>query len=279
MAIPLKSAKNQDGFLLSKWFLDCVTEDGQTLIFYAARLKWRRWEVPYTSWLRYTPGKGVSQLSRLHSIQLPVINGRSICWNDSRFAIEGNWEAAAAPLEARLAESGEGFLDWKCHQPAAVVNLRIKDQVIKGMGYAEQLVLTMDPWKIPMKELRWGRYSSPEDQLVWIELRGEEKQQWVWYNGEKIENASIEDDRIFLPSKDILLKLDRNTVLEAEKKLQQIIRKLTRYLPGFHKSIPWQFMMADEFKWLSRGILEKDGQAFSNGWAIHEFVNFNGHPV
>ena len=34
--------------------------------------------------------------------------------------------------------------------------------------------------------------------MVWIELREKDKQQWLWLNGEKIENCIIEDDRIVI---------------------------------------------------------------------------------
>jgi hypothetical protein len=273
-----KSAKGQEGFYLNKWFLDCVSEEGEAMIFYAAKLKWRGWEVPYTSWLYYDPVTGPTHRSRFHKIHLPEKNDRSIYWNDPRFGVAGKWEALASPLQARLFESDEGYLDWNCFQPVSNVRVNIKDRVIKGMGYTEQLVLTVEPWKIPMNELRWGRYGSQEDHMVWIELRGEEKQQWMWYNGEKIENVNIEDDQITIPAKGISLELDRSVVLESKKKILQVVRDIIRYLPGFNKSIPLRFLMADEIKWLNRGILQKEGKTVGKGWTIHEFVNFNRQP-
>ncbi len=58
-----KSAKGHEGFYLNKWFLDCVSEEGEAMIFYAAKLKWRGWEVPYTSWLYYDPVTGPTHRS------------------------------------------------------------------------------------------------------------------------------------------------------------------------------------------------------------------------
>ncbi len=273
-----KSAKGQEGFYLNKWFLDCVSEAGEAMIFYAAKLKLHRREVNYTSLLNYDPAKGVTHRSRFSKIHLPEKNGGSIYWNDPQFAVEGQWKALTSPIQVRIFESDEGYLDWNCFQPASSVCLKVKDKAIKGMGYAEQLVLTVEPWKIPMNELRWGRYGSLEDYLVWIELRGEGKQQWMWYNGEKIEKANIDDEQITIPAKGINLNLDRSVVLESEKKILQLVRDLIRYIPGLNRSMPFRFLMADEFKWLSRGSLQKEGKEVSKGWTIYEFVNFNSQP-
>jgi hypothetical protein len=273
-----KSAKGQQGFYLNKWFLDCVSDEGEVMIFYAAILKWRGWEVPYTSMLYYDQETGLTHRSRFHKIHLPEKNDRLLYWNDLRFGVAGKWEALVSPLYTRIFESEEGYVDWNCFQPASNVHLKIKDRETNGKGYAEQLVLTVEPWKLPMKELRWGRYGSLEDHMVWIELKDERVQQWVWYNGEKIDNANIGDDQITIPVKGISLVLDKIVVLESEKKIQQVVRNLLRYLPGFNSSMPLQFLMADEVKWFDRGILQKEGKTDSKGWAIHEFVNFNRQP-
>jgi hypothetical protein len=270
-----KLTKRKNGFYLNKWFLDFVSDEGKAMIFYAAKLKWKRLEVPYTSRLIYDPDKGVKQESRFYNIYLPEQKENTINWNDPRLKVEGKWEAVASPLKARIFESKEGYLDWHCLQPVSKVSIKIKDSIIKGCGYAEQIIFTVSPWKIPMNELRWGRFSSSKEHLVWIELRDKEKQQWVWYNGEKIQNPVIEDDQITIPSKGIILKLDRRVILESEKKISQVVGGLLRYLPGFEKMIPFHFLMADTYKWLSRGMLHSAGEIYDTGWAIHEFVNFN----
>jgi hypothetical protein len=130
-----------------------------------------------------------------------------------------------------------------------------------------------------MDELRWGRYGSSENQMVWIELREEDKKQWLWLNGEKMEICIIEDDHISIPEKDIILKLDKGVILESEKKISAVAEKLLHYIPGFNKVMPLKFLMADEFKWLSKGQLQTNGKTISTGMAIHEFVNFKSeHP-
>ena len=244
------------------------------MIFYAAKLTWQGLVVPYTSWLCYEPSVGVSQKSRFRNVQMPEKTESLITWNDSQFDVKGTWKSLTKPLQARLFDSNEGYLDWKCFQPASKVQLRINKRTIEGKGYAEQLVLTALPWKIPMDELRWGRYGSNENHIVWIELREEEKRQWLWLNGKKIETCIIEDDHISIPEKDVTLKLDKGVVLESEKKIYTVVEKLLHYIPRFNKVMPLKFLNADEFKWLSKGELQARGKTISTGMAIHELVNF-----
>nr|MBC8343678.1 hypothetical protein [Bacteroidota bacterium] len=261
-------------FYLNKWFLDFVGENSEAMIFYIATLYWNKLEVSYTSWLSYDPAGGVSHTSRFRKTNIPENKNGMITWNDSKFSVSGCWKPMTTPINTRLFDCQEGFIDWKCHQPVSKVTLKFKERTIRGMGYAEQLILTVPPWKISTDELRWGRFGSSENHMVWIELRGKEKRQWLWLNGEKIENCIIEDDYIFIAEKDISLRLDRDVILESEKKIFSVVESLVRYIPGINKFIPVRFLMADESKWLSKGILLNHDTIIAHGQVIHELVNF-----
>jgi hypothetical protein len=255
------SNERQSGiFHLNKWFLDFIGENGEAMIFYAAKLTWHGWSVSYTSWLQYD--------------QLPQKKNDIITWGDIKFGVSGKWKSLANTIQERIFDSEEGFLDWQCFQPSSKVQIKINDRVTEGFGYVEQLILTIPPWKIPMDELRWGHFGSFENNIVWIELREKEKRQWLWLNGEKIENCSIEDEQISIPHKDMVLNLDRAVVLEAEQKIFSVVEKIIRYIPGFKKVMPINFLMADEFKWLSKGELQSKNKVLSSGIAIHELVDF-----
>jgi hypothetical protein len=269
-----KSYRYMNGLYLNKWFLDFIGENGEAMIFYAANLNWGPFSVPYTSWIHYDPEKGVNETSRYRKINLPVKDKNQITWNDNSFKIKGLWESRSAPLEARLFDSKEGYLDWRCYQPASDVQLEINNHPLKGKGYAEQLILTVAPWKIPMDELRWGRWISEDDTIVWIEIRKDDKKQWLWVNGEQIEHSYIENDHLEIPVKNLKLRLNHKLLLESEKKISTVMDKLHKYLPGFRKIIPIRFLRSDEKKWLSNGILHDNYDRTVNGMAIHEFVNF-----
>jgi len=261
-------------FHLNKWFLDFIGDNGETMIFYSAKLSWKGFSVHYASWINYHPENKVSVKSHFLNVNLPETKDNLITWNDDKYNISGSWECLEAPIYARIFESDEGYLDWKCLQPASRVQLKIKDRILQGKGYVEQLIITTLPWHIPMNELRWGRFHSDKDTLVWIELRAELQQQWLWLNGERIMKSRIEDDRISSAEKAFSLKLERNVILESEKKIFHVVQKLLRYLPGFNQLMPSKFLMADSYKWLSKGELKRDHHIFQ-GMAIHEWVNFN----
>lgn len=273
---PKKDNNEKQGgsFHLDKWFLDFTGENGEAMIFYAAKLTWHGWSASYTSWLRYDVTHGGRLTSRFRNVQMPQIEDGIIRWSDLKFGVSGTWVALANMIQARIFDSEEGFLDWKCFQPSSKVRLKMNDRILEGRGYAEQLILTAPPWKIPMNELRWGRFNSIENSIVWVELREKEKKQWLWLNGDKIENCIIEDGCISIPQKDMILNLDRGIVLEAEKKIFSVVEKIIRYIPGFKKVMPINFLMADEFKWLSNGELQVHNKIISRGMAIHELVNF-----
>jgi len=266
-------------FHLNKWYLDFVGNNGESLIFYAANLSWHGLLVPYTSYLYYDPSEGVRQKSRFRNIRMPEIRKNQIVWSDSKFEVEGSWESLAKPIQTRLYDSKEGFLDWNCLQPASKVRLIINGKILEGSGYVEQLILTVPPWHIPMNELRWGHFGSSENQLVWIELGEENKRQHLWWNGTKIKTCTIEDDAIFIPEKNGILKLDRGVVLESKKKIFSLVKYLMDLIPGFEKVIPLNFLMAQEFKWLSKGHLLIDGKTIASGMAIHELVNFKSKSL
>lgn len=268
----------QGNFCLIKWYLDFVDDKGVAMIFYAAHLTWYGMSVKYASWLEAAPEIAVKLKQSFRNVQLPLQNDESITWQHPVFGISGTWHGREKQLQTRLVDMPEGFLDWNCFQPASEVVLNINGKVRTGKGYAEQLILTVPPWLIPMHTLRWGRFLSKENNLVWIELKEDTSKQWLWWNGEKQTHADITDDYIHIPYKNFHLALDRNVILESEKKISAVVGKLIQYLPGFKNNIPIKFLMADEHKWLSNGTL-LDTNTIDHGTVIHELVNFQPETI
>lgn len=261
-------------FFLEKWFLDFVTEEGEVYIFYAAQMKWHHITIPYKSMLTFSSAAGKKQKVRFYNVRLPVNYGKIINWKDNGFKVEGAWQANTTPIAAQLFESGEGKLQWSCFQPSSIVKVKINDAELSGMGYAEQLTLSIEPWKIPMDMLRWGRFVSNDNSIVWIEIKGNYSKQWLWHNGDKIDNAEITDEQIIVPSKNIHLVMNKKELIESEKIISKVVRRILRFLPGFNRTVPLHFLAADEYKWISRAEFYKDGLLESEGWVINERVDF-----
>ena len=192
--------------------------------------------------------------------------------------MSGLWKKSSPPAYARIYESKEGSLDWNCYQPASDVELNINGTPFQGKGYAEQVVLTVPVWKVPMDTLRWGHVVSKNYKLVWIEITGSAPQQWAWLDGEQIYSCIIGDRLLEIPDKNISIDLDQHVTLESEKKILSIVEKLLKYIPGLKNSIPINFLLADESKWFSRATITIDNSTIEKGLAIHEYVDFNPSP-
>lgn len=262
-----------DGFYIDKWFLDFVGEHGEAMIFYAAVLHWKGWEVAYTSWLDYSPLTGTTYKSHLRHVHLPSKQAEVIHWADPDFGVEGTWTANGNPVSARLFDSEAGYLDWRCHQPAARVQLTVGGKTLRGAGYVEQLILTAPPWKIPLAELRWGRFGSEGHQMVWVELKEEETRQWLWWNGERQGPCLIGEDQIAFPD-GRLLRFEDQVTMRAGKPIFSVAQKITALIPGFSRIIPSKFLMGEEAKWFGKGVLVDNGTVVSEGHALYELVRF-----
>ena len=270
------TAISEKKFALNKWFLDCVTENGDCFIIYAANLKWLRWSIDYSSTLiRITPENTRFQ-SKLRNVNFPVIEGERITWQDQFLKTVGIWEGMESKVEEKLFSGNDGGLYWNCLQPKALVRIKHDDINYDGFGYVEKLQLTTLPWNIPMDELRWGRFISKKYHIVWIEYKRERTKQWVWVNNELLADCNVSDFSLSHKNKRMHLSFDQHVLLEKEKKIFNVLKIIFRYLPGFNQVIPREFLNSDEKKWLSKSILTIEGREVAEGWSIHEYVNFKG---
>src|SRR5208337_33524 len=113
-----------------------------------------------------------------------------------------------------LFESGSGSLDWNCTAPRAAAMVRIgSEPAIQGWGYAEHLRLTLAPWRLPIRRLRWGRFVNATDALVWIDWSGTYNKRVVYLNGSSVCTAEISDHELALDWSGAVLSLDQGVVL------------------------------------------------------------------
>ncbi len=268
--------EKKNSFKIIKWYLDFIGENGEAMIFYAAEIYWKGLKVPYSSMLMKLPGKPAVQKTALKKVSLPHIDGAELNWKNTYLGLQGVWEQQGKPLNACLFESEEGALAWNCWQPSSRVTLTINGERLEGKGYAEELILTVPAWKIPMQELHWGRSLSEDNYIVWIEIKGDDTRKWLWYNGERMEQFEIGDSQVLIKDKRVLLELDQAEILEHEKKIHNVVKVLVRYLPGFNKIIPTNFLMAEGYKWFSSVVENYEDGSKIKASAIHEYVNFRG---
>jgi len=257
-------------FELTKWYFDAVDAEGRSAIAYWTELRWGpvavRWED-----LSLHPANGLpthrSGMGRADGpVRLfpPAGAGTpgKIRWDSQALATAICCEPWGDPYHARLLDSDEGCLDWWCEAPAATVT--IDPPGIQGVGYAERLTLTVPPWRLPISELRWGRWSCAETRqsIVWIEWRGGKPVTLVLVNGTPAACASVEDRRVLFDGGELRLEDSRTLHARTLGDVVAGLGPLALPLPA-----PWRAV--EDRKSISRGRWADAG-----GWAIHETVRF-----
>jgi hypothetical protein len=76
-------------------------------------------------------------------------------------------------------DSPEGAVDWECLVPSGAATVG----PLGGLGYVERLRLTVAPWRLPIRTLRWGRCLTPRHSLIWIDWLGGSDRHFVFLDG------------------------------------------------------------------------------------------------
>lgn len=165
-------------FRLSKWYLDCVTDSGNASILYTGSANWGPFRLNYSSAIE-SSGALISTRYSLRIPQEPEPGQDKLRWNSESLGIEGEWEVAGKALRATVFASEKGTIEWHCIVPCGAARIGNRH----GLGYVEHLDMTVSPWALPIRTLRWGRFTSETDWVVWIEWRGDDLRTMAWRNG------------------------------------------------------------------------------------------------
>jgi hypothetical protein len=258
------------GFILSKWYADCTSEQGNAMILYSAELGWRGPAIHYTSLLTHRRGSPPRSRFSLRKQPAPEAQQSGIEWRSRAWKAEGRWSEPAAGMREVLFHSPAGSLEWNCVAPRASARVRIDGDEMRGWGYVEHLRLSVAPWRLPIQQLRWGRFVNDTDMLVWIDWRGSYNRQVVYYNGAPVSASEIGDRKIVLADGNIVLSLDTGVTLREGL----LGATALAVLPNLDRIFPARILKVREQKWLSRGVLQQPGRPDSAGMAIHEVVEW-----
>ncbi len=255
-------------FALSKWYCDCVSDEGLAFVGYWARMRWGLLRIPYTASLYKPPGDATRERYFIRPCAAPTVQDDALHWECERLGIRAVWTGRVPAVRRVLLETDEGSITWSCHFPSAQVRIDLAgNEGFSGLGYAEQLSMSVKPWRLPFDELRWGRYLSAEDAVAWIEWRGRESRQWVFHNGMELQGATVGTGHLELPNDHGILELGDAVVLREGR----LASRALRTLPAARVWLPSGIRNAYETKWVARGSLTNSTRS-SSGWVIHEVV-------
>ena len=253
-------------FKLSKWYLDCVTDFGDASIAYTGAVDWGPIRLYYSSLLK-NMGSVVRARHSLRPQAEPNIDHGALRWRSGALRIDGEWRADAPETRETIFASDAGSIEWHCLMPRA----RTRIQNLAGLGYAEHLHMTIAPWELPIRTLRWGRFATPSDWIVWIDLLGDFTRRIVYRNGQIAPTSVVEDGRIEFRD-GARLTMDRSLVLRDGP----LGATALSVIPGIRDTFPARLLKVSEWKWRSHGRFERPGLSTVEGWAIHERVEWPG---
>jgi hypothetical protein len=244
-------------FELSKWYGDCISESGDVRIAYCARVRYGGLKVNYSSLL---DGDAVSHSVRRAKI---VEGGQTLIWEAP--GMSAIWTREDAELRATVFESDAGSVEWRCVMPKgrACVN------GVRGLGYAEQLRMTIAPWKLPIRTLRWGRFLTPKTTLIWIDWLGRFANRIVFLNGRRVVAETLDDGGLLLDN-EVRISFDCAHVLRQGSLGSTVFAAV----PGIGRIAPAHMFGVTECKWKSRARMQAPGGPAEDGWCIHEVVNW-----
>lgn len=244
--------------LITKWYLDCVDDRGDVAIVYWLRIGWAGVGLTFVSSLMLRQGETRTR-SRVTRSAPPRVDGDVLQWRSGDVSVE--MRRRAPPVATSLDER----IDWRCELPSADVVIRAGDAVVRGRGYAEALRMTRAPWKLPIEELRWGRFTGERSSVVWIDWRGPHPLTYVAHDGRRADTATVDDDHILLDGSSVTMDR-REEIRDAP------LRETLDDVPLLARLLPRWLTAMQECKWRSRGSLR--GPVEDEGWCIHEVVRF-----
>ena len=257
--------KRSDSFSLTKWYLDCVTGGGEVTIVYGTELNWRGIRLVANSVLTGSKDD-VETRTSISPYQITQAGSR-ITVEIPKQGVTGEWEADSAACERVVYAAKPGSVNWKCLQPRSRVRLRLNGRELSGLGYAESTTLTVPPWKLPLHQLRWGRFVSPGNWMVWVDWKGPYNASFAIADGKECATPAIGETGV--ATCDATLCIDSGFALRAGR----IGSTIMPHVPAIRTLLPRSLFKIEERKWCSAGEMRTQSNC-STGWVIHEVVHW-----
>lgn len=258
-----------EDFLLTKWYMDCVSDHGDAMIGYIARVQWKSFALHYSSLVRTSPGKESVIETSLRAIAPPVVtnDGNGIQWIDDRLAVHGEWHRTAPAVDRTLYNDEHGTIRWHCVMPGASAVMKFRREEVAGYGYVERLEMSLPPWHLPIETLRWGRYVQHGESVVWLDWQGKFPLTAVFRNGSPVLKATVTDDAVRSEDGSVALTFTRGHVIRRGAIAETVLKNV----PLIGIVLPERTLRMNEEKWLSRtgGQLPTGAP---DGFTIHERV-------
>lgn len=264
---PSGKEETEQGFCLTKYYLDAVADNGDYFVGYSANLRFKHLSIGYADALHSSELHGFKPGPSFGHGPEPVWDSKGLTWHHPKLGIEGSWLPLVPPWKTKLLSTAEGHVTWNCIQPGSKVLLKTgAGQIVEALGYCELLTLTIPPWRLGLKELTWGRFVSATQSVVWIDWRGENEIRLVLWNGTPTDLADISENKV--TTNDFTISVAPVKTLRQGFFGPNILAKIPKIL---HLA-PTVLLQVHETKQLGHGVLEMPDGHREKGWVIYETI-------
>lgn len=256
------------GFSFTKWYLDGITPAGDTWIGYWTRLAWRGLAVAWHSVARSRSTPALHESSSLAAVDPPVWRAGHLVWQAPALGVTLEYQPTARSFARTLFRGPGGSVEWHCEVPAAHATCHLTTlPPLEGVGYAERIHFTIPPWRLPLRELRWGRWIAEDAaaSLIWIDWLGQEPRTWVVLNGTDLPASRVSDDAVVGRGAELVMA-DRHLIRT------RALADLVHGIPALTPLLPKKFLHLRETRWQGRGELRRAGHAPLRGLTLSEHV-------
>jgi hypothetical protein len=257
------------GFSLTKWYMDCIDRQGNTIICYAAFIRWKEISFNYSSSLLWQEGTGTNTSTSLVRVKPPGLAGDEMIWISPGLKVQGKWKKEQESISAELYSGEKGSVQWFCIMPKAITEVSVKGLALNGYGYVEKLEMSLKPWDMPVNAIRWGRFIADGCSIVWIVWEGDMPLCKVWLNGKETNSAEVTDQYLQIDDHGRLEFFESVVLREGP-----VISTAFARMKWLHRFFPPNVLNTFECKWRSRAAFRANTETCT-GWAIHEVVKWH----
>jgi hypothetical protein len=257
-------------FNLEKLYLDLIDDNGNCFVLYSAKLKAGLIRINYSG-LIFSDSDGMTiEKSSLSKLDGTLINDLLI-FNNPLLKVTGNWLQTEKPFSSLLYNDEiNNELTWNCHHPKALAEVTFRDKTYKGFGYAETLTLGIKPWKLPIDELRWGRFLSDNYAITWINWKGSHPLNKIFCNGVEYNDPVFEPERIVFGKGVYILTFLQPAIVRKGK-----LASLFSNMPWLKVIFTSRTLNIVELKYKAKSTFTGISGIHDTGWALYEVVTWD----
>lgn len=258
---------NSGNFKLEKLYLDSIDENGNCFIIYHAKLEFCFIRITFSELIFSDKNGIVIDKRTLKKIRKPLLNDLLIFYSHL-LQIKGSWKRLEFALPLLSFKDGmKNELIWNCHHPKALTEIEYEETSHKGFGYGETINMTIEPWNLPIEELRWGRFLSENYTIIWVDWKGNYPQHKFFCNGTEYNDAIFEAERIVFGS-GVFCLIFKEIIIIRRGKLSKIFMKMPWMKIFFNRRI----LNSTETKYKAKTTFSENGETKSSGWSLFEIV-------